>query len=266
MPRSKKTSSGGTGATGGTTQECVQEGTLIVIANLVSGAPRPFKDGLDVAVKKSVSSPGEAGKSGKTNAEGVKEFPSPNLYTVSASLSGGNTAKFELLGNTRTSTSVPAGGSTLVNFDVTPLLALNVRVKVKASAPPVFLKPERVTLKDAKGRFETSQTPAGVWQFKKLHPGRITIEVKLTAADAERHQLVETTTSRSDRDAATNVTTRCRPVLVAAPRFASSTPKGKPGPAARCPSVLLSERVPAKPGMLSPTPDAQINEMACWSR
>ncbi len=272
MPRSKKTSSGGTGATGGTTQECVQEGTLIVIANLVSGAPRPFKDGLDVAVKKSVSSPGEAGKSGKTNAEGVKEFPKlpANLYTVSASLSGGNTAKFELLGNTRTSTSVPAGGSTLVNFDVTPLLALNVRVKVKASAPPVFLKPERVTLKDAKGRFETSQTPAGVWQFKKLHPGRITIEVKLTAADAERHQLVETTTSHvlteTPQPNVVDVEVQRIPVLVPLHfAFRFLDPEGKPRvlPGALPVKVLLSERVPAKPGDAPPGPDtfdAQINE------
>jgi len=264
MPRSKKTSSGGTGATGGTTQECVQEGTLIVIANLVSGAPRPFKDGLDVAVSKAVSSPGEAGKSGKTNAEGIKEFPNlpTNLYTVSASLSGGNTAKFELLGSNRTSTTVPAGGSSIANFDVTPLLALDVRVKVKDSAPPVFLKPERVSLKDARGRFETAQTPAGVWQFKKLHPGRITIEVKLTTADAERHQLVETTTSHvlteTPQPNLVDVEVQRIPVLVPlhfAFRFLDPEGKARTLPGKFPVKVRLSERVPPKPGDAPPGPD-----------
>ncbi|HRE05484.1 MAG TPA: hypothetical protein PKX00_07745, partial [Opitutaceae bacterium] len=55
----------------------------------------------------------------------------------------------------------------------------------------MFLKPERVTLTEAKGRFETSHTPDGTWEFKKLHPGSITIEVRLTPEDREKFELTE---------------------------------------------------------------------------
>ncbi len=181
MARSKKTSSGGTGSTGGTAQACVQKGSLLVLAHLTGDSPEPFKAGLDLTV-----APG--GLSGKTDGSGVKEFPDlmTNTYRVTASLTGANAQAFELVGQTSASTSVPAGGSSQVNFDVAALAQLTVTVKSKPTGggAAVTLKPEKVSLKDAKGKFETETKPDGTWVFKRLHTGTVQVMVKLTPEDA----------------------------------------------------------------------------------
>ncbi|MFO1446731.1 MAG: FlgD immunoglobulin-like domain containing protein [Opitutaceae bacterium] len=190
MARSKKTTSGGSSNVGGTTQPCPQEGTLIVIVHRVSGTSRPFPDGLDLDVVQSVRASGSGGgQSGKTDGNGLKEFKGlvTNLYTVTAKLSGANAKKYEVVGTGRATVSVPAGGSATVNFDIVPLHDLQVRVKVKGTSPPQFLKPELVTLGQARGRYESSSKPNGTWEFKKLHPGTVVIEARLSAEDRQKY-------------------------------------------------------------------------------
>jgi len=181
MARSKKTTSGGTGTTGGTAQACVQKGSLLVQAHLTGDSPSPFKEGLSLSVVL-------GGLSGKTDANGIKEFPdlTTNTYRVTASLAGPQAQSFELTGPTTATTSVPAGGSSLVNFDVAALAQLTVTVKSKPSGggAAVTLKPAKVTLKDAKGKFETEAKPDGTWVFKRLHAGTVQVIVKLTPEDA----------------------------------------------------------------------------------
>jgi len=272
MSRSKKTSSGGSGASGSTTQTCKQEGSFIVIANLVGTTTRPFTSGLDVSLVQSVSAPGAGGKSGKTDGNGMKEFSAlpPTMHTATASLTGGNTAKFELVGARRSTSTVPAGGSTIVNFDVVPLLAAKVRVKVKDSSPPVFLKPERVTLTEAKGRFETSNAPDGTWEFKKLHPGSITIEVRLTPEDREKFELTDVKFVRELTETPQpnlfELEAKRLPVLVPlffAFKFLDAEAKSRILPGKIPVKVKLSDLVPTKPGDPPAGPDtcdAEINE------
>jgi len=180
MARSKKTSSGSSGSIGSTAQACVQNGSLVVLAHLTGDGPVPFKDGLDLTVA-------SGGLSGKTDGEGVKEFPDliTNTYRVTASLTGANAQAFELTGQTTAATSVPAGGSSQVNFDVAALAQLTVTVKSKPAGggAAVALKPAKVTLKDAKGKFETETKPDGTWAFKRLHTGTVQVIVKLTPED-----------------------------------------------------------------------------------
>lgn len=264
MPRGKKTSSGGSGSSGGTTQQCVQEGTLIVIAHLVADTTKPFDKGLDISVSPS-------GQSGKTDGSGMKEFKNlkTKVYKATASLSGGNASKFELIGKTSYQTPVPAGGSSIVNFDVTPLYDLKVKVKVQGSSPAVYLKPEKISLREAQGKFETKPGGDGTWEFKKLHPGRVKIDVKLKAEDAEKYQLAQKTVehqlTETPQPNVLEVEVQRMPLLVPLHFvFKFLDPEAKPRilPGTIPVKVKLSELAPAKPGDAPPGPDsydAEIN-------